>query len=173
MDYFRERKQLLFSEMAPLDAEDAEIEFEDTNPDVMPDAVMDRQETARLLAEILDALPDDQRAVISMHYYEQMSVKEIADALDLNENTVWSRINYGRKKIKTQVLDLEKKGTKLYGLAPIPFLLMLLHKSEAYAMHPDRAAASLRQVLRQTGHSLQLSAGQGAGAQTAQSAGTT
>ncbi|MBR5969033.1 MAG: zinc-ribbon domain-containing protein, partial [Lachnospiraceae bacterium] len=33
MDYFRERKSVLFSDMTPLDAEDGEIAFEDPNPE--------------------------------------------------------------------------------------------------------------------------------------------
>ncbi|MBR0092621.1 MAG: sigma-70 family RNA polymerase sigma factor [Lachnospiraceae bacterium] len=173
MDYFRERKQVQFSDMTPLDDEDASADFEDTNPDAMPDVVMDRQETARLLAEILDSLPDDQRGVISMFYYGQMSVKEIASSLGLNEKTVTSRLIYGRKKIKTQVLELEKRGTKLYGLAPIPFLLFLLRKNEAHAMADAAASASLTQILRQTGQTLQMSAqeaGREAAGQTAQNA---
>ncbi|MBR0090855.1 MAG: sigma-70 family RNA polymerase sigma factor [Lachnospiraceae bacterium] len=134
MDYFRERKQVMFSEMASVDDENAEIEFVDENPAVQPEMVADQKETARLVEEILDTLSDDQRAVVSMRYYEQMSVAEIASALGVSENTVKTRLHYGRKKIESQVLALEKKGTKIYGLAPIPFLLMLLHGQEAQAM---------------------------------------
>ena len=152
MDYFREHKTVLFSEMTPLDDEDTEVEFEDTNPETMPDVVIDRQETARLLGEILDTLPDGQRSVLSMHYYEQMSVKEIAAALDMNQNTVLTNLRSGRKKVEKKVLDLEKRGTRIYGLAPIPFLLLLLRKNEAHAMDPGSAASSLTKILQQTGN---------------------
>ena len=43
------------------------------------------------MKEILDALPDDQRAAISLFYYEEMSVAEIAEAMGVSENTVRSR----------------------------------------------------------------------------------
>lgn len=151
MDHFRERKTVLFSEMAPLDDENADVDFEDNNPEALPEVVIDRQETSRLISEILDALPEDQRGVISMFYYEQMSVKEIAEQLGVSDNTVKSRLNYGRKKVEEKVLDLEKKGTKLYGLAPVPFLLMLLGRQEALAMHMDDAQASLQRILQRTG----------------------
>ena len=151
MDHFRERKTVLFSEMAPLDDENADVEIEDTNPEALPEVVIDRQETSRLISEILDALPEDQRGVISMFYYEQMSVKEIAEQLGVSDNTVKSRLNYGRKKVEEKVLDLEKNGTKLYGLAPVPFLLMLLGKQEAYAMHTGDAQALLQRILQRTG----------------------
>lgn len=169
MDYFRERKTVLFSEMTPLDDEDTEVEFEDTNPETMPDVVIDRQETARLLGEILDTLPDGQRSVLSMHYYEQMSVKEIAAALDMNQNTVLTNLHSGRKKVEKKVLDLEKRGTRIYGLAPIPFLLLLLRKSEAHAMEPASAASSLTQILQQTGNAADTAA-QEASVQAAKSA---
>ena len=132
IDYLRKTKPLLFSEMESTDS-DTPLEFEDTNTDNLPEAVIDRDETSRLIREILNDLPDEQRAVISMFYYEQLSVKEIAEELGVSENTVKSRLNYGRKKIETKVLDLEKKGTKLYGLAPIPFLLLLFKTQSAQA----------------------------------------
>lgn len=49
---------------------------------------MDQQEAKRLVMEILDHLPEDQRVVIGMFYYEEMSVKDIAQTLGVSENTV-------------------------------------------------------------------------------------
>ncbi len=100
---------------------------------ILAEAVMDQKETSRLIGEILDALPDDQRAVVGLFYFDGMSVKEIAEMLAVSENTVKSRLNYARKKIEVEVLALEKKGTKLYNLAPIPFLLWLFKSQRIYA----------------------------------------
>ena len=132
VDYLRQTKAVNFSDISTDDT-DLPLEFEDTNPENLPEVVIDQKETARLMAEILDSLPSDQRACVSMFYYEQMSVKEIAEELGVSENTVKSRLNYGRKKVETQVRELEKKGARLYGLAPIPFLLLLFRSQEAYA----------------------------------------
>lgn len=128
-DYLKKKRPALFTEMENEDGEMAE--FVDDCIDHLPEEVLDREETARLLKEILDTLPEEQRAVLFMMHYEQMSVKEIAQALDCSENTVKSRLNYGRKKVKAAVEDLEKKGTKLYSLAPMPFLLWLLRMAKA------------------------------------------
>src|SRR5699024_11945528 len=49
-------------------------------------------------------------------------------SLGTSESAVKSRLLYARRKIESKVRDLEKKGTKLYGLAPLPFLLWLLRK---------------------------------------------
>ena len=127
IDELRKAKPVNFSDMVPEDSDEV-LEFEDDRPESMPDVVIDRRETARLLGEILDSLPDDQRICVTMFYYDQLSVKEIASELGLAEATVKSRLNYGRKKIESKVRDLEKKGTKLYGFAPIPFLLLLLRQ---------------------------------------------
>ena len=143
VDYLRRAKPVMFSSMSSDDSE-AEVEFEDTNSANLPEVVIDRQETTRLMTAILDSLPDDQRMVTTMYYYEGMSVKEIAAELGVSENTVKSRLNYARKKIEAQVLDLEKKGTKLYGLAPIPFLMLLFRNwSSAPAATPVSMAGSV------------------------------
>ncbi len=139
-DWLRKKRPLLFSELSPGEDEDipAEDLFEDDRPENLPEQVLDQKETARLIREILEELPEDQRAAIGMYYYEEMSVKEIARVMGATENAVKSRLLYGRRKIEAKVRDLEKKGTKLYGLAPIPFLLLLLRSEKAYAMEvPD------------------------------------
>ena len=126
----------------------AEEQIMDVNDGNWPEKVLDREETARLIRKILDGLPEDQRVVIEMFYYEKLSVKQIALALGLSESAVKSRLFYGRRKIETKVLALEKKGTRLYGLAPIPFLLWLLRCQEDGNVLPNRDL--LRQILAKT-----------------------
>ncbi len=146
-DWMKKKRPMLFSELEPDSDVDlpAEAWFEDENPEHLPDYVIDQNETSRLIREILDELPEDQRAAIGMYYYEEMSVKKIAAAMNATENAVKSRLLYGRRKIEKKVRELEKNGTKLYGLAPIPFLWWLLQGQKTYAAEiPD---AGIRQVL--------------------------
>lgn len=131
VDWLRKRKPVIFSEMS-YESESA-AEIPDDRTCSLPDAVIDQRETARLMGEILDSLSEDQRAVVVMYYYEQMTVREIADELGANENTVKSRLLHGRKNIEAGVKNLEKQGTKLYGLAPVPFLLFLFRNWEVQA----------------------------------------
>lgn len=127
-DYLKKKRPTLFTELENEDGE--EIDFADDCTDHLPEVVLDRAETARLIKEILDTLPQEQRAAISMYYYEEMSIQEIAQALNCSENTVKSRLKYAREKIKAKVEDLAKKGTKLYSLAPMPYLLWLLQMAK-------------------------------------------
>ena len=138
VDYLRKTKPVMFSTMSTED--DSFIEFEDDRTENLPEVVIDQKETTRLVKEILDSLSDEQRLVVGMFYYEQMSVKEIAQTLGISENTVKSRLSYGRKKIEMQVKELEKKGTKLYSLAPLPFLLLLFKNMDAQAMEIPNTA---------------------------------
>lgn len=150
-DYLKRKRPALFTELAPEDDDDAPVEerFVDSSSENRPDMVLDQAETARLIREIIDSLPEDQRAVIGMYYYQEMPVKDIAEALGTSESAVKSRLLYGRRKIEAKVRDLEKRGTKLYGLSPLPFLLWLLRGQEARAVHlPSQRV--LQHILAQT-----------------------
>lgn len=133
-DWLKKKKPILFSEMSNQEGMDG-LSFvetrESTDIDVNPEMAADEKEVQRLVMEILDQLPEDQRMVVGMFYYEEMPVKDIAETLGVSENTVKSRLVYARKKIKEQVLELEKKGTKLYTVAPFIFFLYLLRRLES------------------------------------------
>ena len=107
-DALKKKRPLLFSELEQGNESDIPVEerFEDDNAEHLPEYVIDRDETSRLIREILDELPEDQRAAIGMYYYEEMSVKEIAAAMDATENAVKSRLLYGRRKIEKKVREL-------------------------------------------------------------------
>lgn len=135
----------LTAKLIPDDGQDfpGEELLEKERSEKLPDHVIDQKETTRLLREIIDELPEDQRAVIGMFYYEEMSVKEIAAAMDASESAVKSRLMYGRRKIEKKVLELEKQGTKLYSLSPISFLRLLYHSQEACVVKLPELSLSL------------------------------
>lgn len=138
-DWLKKSKPIFFTDMSGgEELEDISFEesIEDERTDLNPEMAMDEKEVRRLVMEILDQLPEDQRMVIGMFYYEEMSVRDISEILGVSENTVKSRLSYGRKKIKEQVLDLEKRGTKLYSLAPFVFFLYLLGKVDKVSAEP-------------------------------------
>lgn len=139
-DWLKKKRPLLFSELDNDEDENAAFDEQmvDDRIENLPEQVIEQEETARLIREILEGLPEDQRAVIGMYYYEGLHVKTIAQLMNTTESAVKSRLLYGRKKIEKKVMELEKKGTKLYSLAPIPFLLLLFRNEKAYAAElPD------------------------------------
>lgn len=105
--------------------------LEELDQAAIPEAALDDKETQRLMMALIDALPPEQRMSVLFYYYDEMSVKEIAQAMETSEGTVKSRLNYARKSIKAGVDALEKRGAKLYGAAPLPLLILLLRMEAA------------------------------------------
>lgn len=165
-DWLKKKRPMLFAELGSGDGQDTPMEelFPDERSENLPEQVIDQKETKRLIREIIDELPEDQRAAIGMFYYEEMSVKEIAAAMDVSESAVKSRLMYGRGKIEKKVRELEKQGTKLYSLAPLPFLLLLFYNQKAYAAEAPNSQI-LHDILasQSTGATTAAGAAQGAG----------
>lgn len=118
-NYIKKKKPILFGDIG----EGADIEWNDEefNKDYLPQEAIDAKETGRLLMEIINRLSEDKRLCILMYYYQDMSVKEIAETLELPVSTVKYKLLSARAEIKKGVEELEDKGTKLYGL--FPFIL--------------------------------------------------
>lgn len=116
----------------------------------VPEEAFDNAETARMIGGIVDALPEAQRDCVLLYYYDEMSVKEIAEVLGASENTVKSRLNYARKTIKENVLDYEKKqGIRLHSLAPIPLLYYFLHMDAQAGADAGKAEQAVSKVMGQ------------------------
>ena len=135
-DFLKKKKPTLFSDMASENSDDGSIlDFEDSREndrmEFKPEETVDYGETKRLIAEMLDRMPEDQKMCLLMYYYEEMSVRQIAEAMDCSEGTIKSRLNYARKNLKGQVLELEKKGTKLYCMPLLPFLYWFFREQAA------------------------------------------
>ena len=152
----RRRRPTLFTELR----EDGEPEPElpDLRPEASPELALDRKETARLVREILDGLPDGQRLILGMYYYENIPIRQIAADTGLSQGTVKAQLFKGRSRVEQEVRQLEAKGVKLYGLSPLPFLLALLKRSEPAAEAGERVLAG---VLPQAAESAAVHVGRG------------
>ena len=142
-DYLRKKKPMLFSQLSSDEEPDQELDFEDERDTFRPEAQVDYRETKRLIQAMIDALPEEQRMAVVLRYLEDMPVKRIAQIMECSEGTVKSRLNYGRKAIKAQVLELEKKGTKLYCMPLIPFLYWMFRQQALSAVVPASVGAGL------------------------------
>ncbi|MEE0686845.1 MAG: sigma-70 family RNA polymerase sigma factor [Lachnospiraceae bacterium] len=140
-NYLRRKNPILFSEMET--EENPVVEFEEEKMEFRPDEKVDYNETQRLILEMVDNLSPEQRLSIMLFYFEDKSVKEIAEICECSENTVKSRLNYARKKIKEDVLELEKKGTKLYSVSIIPFIIWLLAEKAKSSMVSQGVVAKI------------------------------
>lgn len=120
--------------------------FESLDEQTVPDKALDNDETRRMIVELVDQLPPPQRQCVLMFYYEEMSVKDIAAALETSEGTVKSRLNYARKAIKSGVDAYAAQGVKLY--SALPFLVYFLQRdADIGGLSASAAEALARSVL--------------------------
>lgn len=157
-----QRLPLSFSDVSG--AEDQAFEIPDERSEVQPELSLDRKETARLVQEILDGLSDGQRLLVGMYYFQELSIREIAERLAITPGTVKKQLARSRTKIEDAVKRLEKQGVKLYGLSPLPFLLALLRRQEP-------AAEAEKAALAKTVETVGLRAGAKAAAPVAEAVG--
>lgn len=162
------KRPLLFSDLAVDDEGEAfEYQIEDDDLEVQPELSYTRQETKELVHELIDSLSEEQRLCILMFHIEGIPISEIARAMDCSENTVKSRLNYGRKNLRMKAEDLQKKGYKLYSVAPLPLFLMLLRSEEKALAAEGILSAAGRLVADQVFASLSF---EGANLATAEAA---
>ncbi len=121
-------RPITFTELA---GEDDTLRIQPENRvEFQPELQLDRKENARLVRQILETLPREQRLLIGMFYYEEIPIKEISETLGIAVGTVKTQLFSGRKKVEAGVRKLEQQGIKLYGLSPVAFLLTLLRNLE-------------------------------------------
>lgn len=116
-DHLKKRKLYVFSEIIREDQDDFEIE--DVSVESRPDYVAAIEENRRILSEILETLPDEQRLCIFTYYFDEMTTKEIAASLRISENSVKSRLRYAKQKINEHVKIIRKMRTASQHFHPV------------------------------------------------------
>ena len=72
-----------------------------------PAQIAESNETWGEIEQAIAAFPLAQRTVIVMHYVNNLSLKEIAEILDVPVGTIKSRLYYGRRELKKQMRSQE------------------------------------------------------------------
>lgn len=121
-DYSIKRKELLVDEYE--DGYTIFDQVEEIREEFIPGEALDKEDLKRIILNIINGLPTEQREAIILRYFNEISVKEIADIQGVSEGTVKSRLNYGRKSLKDAVETYEKKNDiRLHCTGIIPLLL--------------------------------------------------
>ena len=116
---------------------DDEVLITETETDelMLPEEYITKTEKRKVLLQIMeDTLSFNQYQTVLMFYFDEMSIAEIAQGLEISEGTVKSRLNSSRAKMKTAIEDYEKKsGDKLHGVVVVPFFTTIF-KEEAKSL---------------------------------------
>lgn len=107
----------------------------ETDELMLPEEYINKAEKRKVLLQIIeDTLSFNQYQVVLMFYFNELSIAEIAQALEISEGTVKSRLNSSRAKMKTAIEDYENKsGDKLHGVVVVPFFTTIF-KEEAKSL---------------------------------------
>lgn len=96
--------------------------------------ISDKAKREIILSIMQEVLSDVQYQTVVMHYFNEMTVDEIAEVFECSRGTVLSRLNYSRAKMKTAIEDYENKsGDKLHGVVVVPFFTTIF-KEEAKSL---------------------------------------
>ena len=111
---------------------DDEILIAETETDelMLPEEYINKAEKRKVLLQIIeDTLSFNQYQVVLMFYFNELSIAEIAQALEISEGTVKSRLNSSRAKMKTAIEDYENKsGDRLHGVVVVPFFTTIFRE---------------------------------------------
>ena len=111
---------------------DDEVLIAETETDelMLPEEYINKAEKRKVLLQIIeDTLSFNQYQTVLMFYFDEMSISEIAQALEISEGTVKSRLNSSRAKMKTAIEDYENKsGDRLHGVVFVPFFTTIFRE---------------------------------------------
>jgi RNA polymerase sigma factor (sigma-70 family) len=71
-----------------------------------PENMMVQQEFCTEVMAVIYELPEYQRISLILFYYNEMSIKEIANIMNCSEGTVKSRLFHGKKYLKDKVAKI-------------------------------------------------------------------
>jgi len=78
-----------------------------------PHDELDRRRQAEVLHRLLDELDDDKRAVFVLVELEERTVPEVAEALGVNVNTVYSRLRAAREELKGAISRMKLREARM------------------------------------------------------------
>lgn len=111
----------LFSQMSDEESDYVQNIKDDLNKS--PEEALLDNEQRDMLRKAMDDLNSNQKLCLQLYYFNEMSVSEIAQALDVSENTIKTRLRLGRQKLK------RKLGEENQNLYSVPVLLSFFNNA--------------------------------------------
>ncbi|GHV00989.1 RNA polymerase subunit sigma-24 [Bacteroidia bacterium] len=102
IDYFRQNK-IENRYTASDDKSDvlSNVRFSDPNAEQL----METSQTEEMLRRLIETLPEEQRQVVWMRYYNSMSFSEIAEETNVSINTALGRMRYALINLRKSIAD--------------------------------------------------------------------
>ena len=150
-DLLKRRNRLVFD----CEEEGFFDEIPEEKAEFCPEENLNQEELRHEVMAAIDELTAEKRACIMMMYFGDMSVKEIAESIEVPESTVKNRLYTARKDLKTK---FEKNGNVLYGAALGSIIIWALQKTSVTASAAFAASEASAEILAGIGTSATASA---------------
>ena len=121
LNYIKRSKIIEFGN---IDSDDTALNIPDETSKT-PEEIMVDKDVAQILLQAVEKLPYDQRLCVFMYYYQNMSVKEIAEQMGCSENTIRGKLRYANSNLRKYIENLNEDGIKLRCIAVLPFLYLV------------------------------------------------
>ncbi|RJX23838.1 MAG: RNA polymerase sigma factor [Dethiobacter sp.] len=92
IDLLRKKKKLIFTDNISQHA--------DSNPSISPRESWEKTETSQEVREALSLLEPEEREILVLKYFNELSIREISAIIDMPAGTIKSRLFRARKKVK-------------------------------------------------------------------------
>lgn len=92
----------------------------------VPEDIFVNKEKQQMLLGVVNSLKEDQKQIVMMHCFSDMTFKDIAEVLGISENTVKTKFYRSLNKLESSIYEVEKKeGVRLHSIGVVPFLLFM------------------------------------------------
>lgn len=106
--------------------------------------ISDKAKREIILSIMQEVLSDVQYQTVIMHYFNEMTVDEIAEVFECSRGTVLSRLNYSRAKMKTAIEDYEKRAVTSFTALLLYLSLQLFSRKKQRALQYRTLQSSSR-----------------------------
>jgi len=111
LNYQRRKKLLTFFSIDSNN--NSEENHQKKIPDIIsserPDTDYEKMERAQFIQEAIQSLPENQRTVVILYRYQNLSYQEIADALEISISAVESRLFRAKINLKKKLASLQNE----------------------------------------------------------------
>ncbi len=148
--YFKKKKDVIVDENE--EGYSVFDTLEEENEEFLPDEALDRKDLKETVLSMLNTLSPEQRAATVLYYFDELSVKDIAEIQNVSEGTVKSRLNYARKALRDAVDEYEKKtGVMLHSVPMLQLAKWAVSGELSSFVAPEPARAISEGISATTG----------------------
>lgn len=99
---------------------------------LLPEDYAENEDVKRVIAGAVNSLSDEQRDTVFLYYYNELSVGQIAEQMNVPAGTVKSRLSSARSALKKHLKQLQKQGVALC-VVPIGSILAFAENNSGKA----------------------------------------